>query len=49
MKSTDVKSLRAIPDAPTFYPSEAEFKDLYAYLQKIHTEGVRNERCKFYS
>lgn len=41
MTTTDVESLRAIPDAPTFYPNEAEFKDLYTYLRKIHTEGVR--------
>lgn len=41
MIHTDDEGLSAIPDAPTFHPTEAEFNDLHGYLRKIHAEGVR--------
>ena len=36
---TQAHELQHLPDAPTFYPSEEEFKDLHAYIRRIGANG----------
>ena len=37
---------RGIPEAPTFYPTEEEFKDPTKYISKIAPEGKKYGICK---